>query len=245
VPKDIEEGERRPVVVCQHGLEGTPRKTIEEEFGAYSQYAARLAERGFVTYAPQNPYIGEDKFRELQRLLNPLGLTLFSVIVRQHERTLEWLGEQAFVDADRIAFYGISYGGVSAMRLPALIPDYCLSICSANFNDWARKVASNTFPSAYPFTGEFEMPHFNLAHTLNYAEMAALTAPRPFMVERGHQDGVARDSSVAYEYAKVRRLYAALAIPERTEIEYFDGGHEMHGVGTYAFLERWLRWPGK
>ncbi|NJO55832.1 MAG: hypothetical protein HC834_05160, partial [Rhodospirillales bacterium] len=25
VPKDLQEGERRPVVVCQHGLEGRPR----------------------------------------------------------------------------------------------------------------------------------------------------------------------------------------------------------------------------
>src|SRR5690606_21078103 len=29
VPKDIQPGERRPVVVCQHGLEGLPESTIE------------------------------------------------------------------------------------------------------------------------------------------------------------------------------------------------------------------------
>ena len=42
-----------------------------------------------------------------------------------------------------------------------------------------------------------------------YAEMAALIAPRPFMVERGHFDGVAPDETVAYEFAKVRHLYNA------------------------------------
>ena len=38
--------------------------------------------------------------------------------------------------------------------------------------------------------------------------------PRPFMVERGHEDGVAPDEWVAYEYAKVRRLYDRLNLGE-------------------------------
>src|SRR5207249_7392017 len=62
-------------------------------------------------------------------------------------------------------------------------------------------------PYSYLYTGEYEMVEFNLGHTFNYSEMAALIAPRPFMVERGHNDGVAPDEWVAYEYAKVRRCY--------------------------------------
>ena len=73
--------------------------------------------------------------------------------------------------------------------------------------------------------------------------MAALIAPRPFMVERGHKDGVAPDEWVAYEYAKVRRLYAALDIPEKTEIEFFQGPHTINGKGTFEFLHRHLKWP--
>jgi hypothetical protein len=63
------------------------------------------------------------------------------------------------------------------------------------------------------------------------------------MVERGHQDPVSIDEKVAQEYAKVARLYSDLGIPERTEIEYFVGPHEIHGVGTVTFLHRHLRWP--
>jgi len=245
VPKDLREGERRPVVVCQHGLEGTAQDAVgPSENPAYQSFGGQLADRGFVVFAPQNPYIGGDAFRRLQRLANPLGLTVFSVIVRQHERILEWLSTLPFVDPARIGFYGISYGGVTAMRVPALLEQYALSICSANFNDWALKVASVDEPYSYMFTAEWEMPEWNLAHTYNYAEMAALIAPRPFMVERGHSDGVGVDEIVDREYAKVRRLYVALGIPDRTEIEYFDGAHEIHGVGTFAFLDRHLRWPG-
>jgi hypothetical protein len=46
---------------------------------------------------------------------------------------------------------------------------------------------------------------------------------------------------VAYEYAKVRFLYQAkLNIGDRTTIEWFPGPHKVNGVGTYAFLRKWL-----
>jgi hypothetical protein len=79
--------------------------------------------------------------------------------------------------------------------------------------------------------------------TFNYAEMAALIAPRPFMVERGHEDGVGVDEWVAYEYAKVRYLYAKLGIPERTKIAFFNGPHRIDGAETYPFLHHYLGWP--
>ncbi|MFO1498607.1 MAG: hypothetical protein U1G07_09480 [Verrucomicrobiota bacterium] len=248
LPKDLKPGERRPVVVCQHGLEGVPLDTINDDpkgsgFGAYQAFAARLADRGFITFAPHNPYRGMDRFRVLQRKANPLGRSLFSVILAQHDRILDWLGGLPAVDPERIAFYGLSYGGKTAMRVPSLLDRYCLSICSADFNEWIRKNATTESPYSYLLTGEYEMPEFNLGHTFNYAEMAALIAPRPFMVERGHHDGVAPDEWVAYEFAKVRRWYAALHIPERTTIEFFDGPHTIHGVGTFDFLHTHLNWP--
>lgn len=247
VPKNIPPGERRPVVVCQHGLEGRPTDVADpQKFNpSYNQYACRLAERGFIVYAPQNPYIFQDKFRSLQRKANPLGKSLFSIIVPQHQQLVNWLGTLPQVDPARIAFYGLSYGGKTAMRVPALVPEYCLSICSADFNDWIWKNASTDSPYTYVTTGEYEIFEFDLGSTYNYAEMAGLIAPRPFMVERGHRDGVAPDERVAYEYAKIRQLYADLRIPDHTQIEFFDGPHTIHGSGTFEFLHKHLRWPAQ
>ena len=247
VPKDIPEGERRPLVVCQHGLEGTPRDVADLEVydPCYNQYACRLAERGFITYAPQNPYRGEDTFRMLQRMANPLKLTLFSFIVRQHERTLEWLASLPFVDGARMAFYGLSYGGMTAMRAPAILEQYCLSICSANYNDWLQKVASTQSPYTYVLSGEWEMPEFNIGHTFNYAELSWLICPRPFMVERGNEDPVGPDEWIAHEFAKTRQTYVLLGLEDRVDIEYFVGGHTINGKGTFRFLERNLGWPEK
>lgn len=250
LPKDLDlrSGERRPVVVCQHGLEGTPQDVVgEPHFDSYKAFATRLAERGFITFAPQNGYKYFDLFRMQQFKAQSIGKTLFSIIVPQHRQITDWLAAQPFVDPDKIAFYGLSYGGKSAMRIPPLVDRYRLSICSADFNEWVWKNAATDAGSlrySYANKGEYEIFEWNLGGTFNYAEMAALICPRPFMVERGHFDGVGPDEQVAFEFAKVKNLYEAkLGLKDRCEIEWFAGPHTINGRGTFDFLHRHLAWP--
>lgn len=248
VPKDLKPGERRPAVVCQHGLEGTPGDLViesprSEGFNIYKAFAARLADRGFVVFAPQNPYRGGESFRQLQRKANPLGTSFFAIITAQHTRILDWLGEQPFVDPARIGFYGLSYGGNTAMHVPPLLDRYVLSICSASFNEWTHKLVAVDYPASFMFVPEYEMFEFNLGNTFGHAEMAALIGPRPFMVERGHRDPVGTDEWVSYEFAKLQRLYDQLGIGSKAEIEFFAGGHTINGVGTFEFLHKHLNWP--
>ena len=244
LPKDLKPGERRPVVVCQHGLEGRPEDVADPKVDNhfYHHFAATLAEEGFVVYAPQNPYIGEDKFRIIQRLGHPLKLSLFSVILGQHEQTLNWLAAQPFVDPERIGFYGLSYGGKTAVRVPPLLERYALSICSGDFNEWVWKTTTVLAPQSYLLTKEYDMYEYNFANTVNYSDLAKLMAPRPFMVERGHDDPVSVDEWVAFEYAKVREFYDKMNLGGRTEIEFFNGPHEIHGKGTFKFLHKHLQW---
>jgi hypothetical protein len=129
------------------------------------------------------------------------------------------------------------------MRIPAVVERYCLSICSGDFNEWVRKNASIEYPGSYLFTGEYEIFEWDLGHTFNYAEMALLIAPRPFMVERGHNDGVGTSEWVGYEWGKVLKGYSKLGLQDRAEIEWFEGPHTIHGVGTFEFLSRHLAWP--
>ncbi len=242
LPRDMRPNEHRPCVVFQHGLEGRPKDCIEGDHPAYHNVAARLAEEGFVVFAPQNPYIFKDRFRTLQRKNNPVGKTLFSTIIPQHQQICRWLASLPQVDAKRIAFYGLSYGGKSAMRIPPLVPEYSLSICSADFNDWVWKNASTNNNYSYMFTMEYEIFEFDLGSRFNYSEMATLIAPRPFMVERGHFDGVAPDDRVASEFAKVQHLYSAkLGLKNEARLEWFTGPHTIHGQGTFALLREKLK----
>ena len=242
IPRDEKPIQNRPCVVFQHGLEGRPSDTIVGDHPAYHDVSKQLVEQGYVVFAPQNLYLFQDRFRTLQRKSNPLGKTLFSTIVAQHKQIVRWLGQREEVDSKRIAFYGLSYGGKSAMRIPALVPEYCLSICSADFNDWVWKNASTTSPYSYVWTNEYEIFEFGLGNHFNYAEMAAFIAPRPFMVERGHFDGVAPDERVGLEFAKVNRLYSArLGLTDRCRIEWFSGPHTINGKGTFDFLRQHLK----
>jgi hypothetical protein len=144
------------------------------------------------------------------------------------------------VDDSRIAFYGLSYGGKTALRVPALLERYALSICSGDFNEWIAKLTSVDAPFSYMFTHECEILEFDLGRVANHSEMAKMIAPRPFMVERGRRDNVGIDEWVASEYAKVKRFYDEMNIGERTEFEYFNGPHMIHGVGSVEFLRKHL-----
>jgi hypothetical protein len=243
VPKDLKPGERRPVVVCQHGRGSVPKDVIEGDDAYYHNFAARLADRGFIVFAPHNLYRGEDRYRLLSRKANGVKASLFSFIIGQHDQLLRWFETLPFVDAKRVGFYGLSYGGETAVRVPTLLERYSLSICSGDFNNWTRKVAATDERFSFMFTIEWEMPYFNMGNTFDYAEMTYLMVPRPFMVERGHHDRVGRDQWVAHEYAKVRWLYTQLGLSDKTAIEYFNGGHTINGEGTLEFLHKHLNWP--
>jgi dienelactone hydrolase len=217
--------------------------TAASAYRGYKSFAARLAERGFITFAPHNLYRGHNEFRMMQRKANPLKASLFSIITPQHTQILNWLETLPYVDKDRIGFYGLSYGGKSAMRIPAIEQRYKLSICSADFNEWVRVNADIHFPDAYMYRGEeYEMVEWDLGHSFNYAEMTYLIAPRPFMVERGRSDGVGIDPWIAYEFDRARRVYDSLGISDDCIIEYFDGPHTINGVGTFEFLQQELGW---
>jgi hypothetical protein len=244
VPKGIKPGEKRAVVVAQHGLHGRPQHLFQQkgtrEEEVYRNFASTLADLGFVVYIPQNPYTGDGEFRKIVRHGNPLGLSLYSFILAQYEKMLDFIGTLPEADTDRIGFYGLSYGGKTALRIPALLPQFKAVVCSGDFNEWIYKLTTIDAPYSYMFTIEYEILEFNLANVANHAEMAMLIAPRPFMVERGHRDSVGSDERVAYEYAKVKRYYDENGWGDRTRIALFNGPHRIDGGEAIPFLRKWL-----
>jgi len=242
VPKDIRPGERRPLVVVQHGLNGRPQGYFQQKEGrtleVYRNYGAQLADAGFVVYLPQNPYTGE--FRHLVKMGNPLGLSLYSLIRAQYATMLDWLVTLPFVNPERVGFYGLSYGGKTALRIPPFDTRYRVAVCAGDFNEWIVKLTTPDEPWSYVYTEEYELVEWDMAHLANHAELAMLMAPRAFMVERGHRDGVGIDEWVSYEYARVRRFYDEQGIGDRTAIALFNGPHRVDGPAATAFLRRFL-----
>ncbi|MFZ0303621.1 MAG: dienelactone hydrolase family protein [Terracidiphilus sp.] len=248
LPKDIKPGERRPVVVCQHGLEARVQEVADPGFDSqfYRQFAVSLANLGFVTYSPQNPFFGAERFRAIYHLGHPLKLEMFSFVLGQHQQVLNWLSQQPFVDPERIGFYGMSYGGKTAIRIPPLLDRYALDICSGDFNEIVWSMTDVDSRGVFPFDDSYDLYEFNFANVIDYAELACLMAPRPFMVEHGHQDGgdpIKTDECIAAQYVLVQHFYEQLGIADRVAIEYFEGPHTINGKGTFEFLRKHLNLP--
>ncbi|MCL2117330.1 MAG: S9 family peptidase [Planctomycetaceae bacterium] len=246
LPKELKPGEKHPTVVVQHGRNTRVEQLIENS-GAGDMLRlegilTRLARRGYITFAPQHLYMLEDEHRQIQRKAYPLKKTCFALMLSMQRQVVRWLATLPNVDMDRLAFYGHSYGGKSAMRLPPLIDEYKLVVISGDFGRYDVKMASTFYPPSFVFTDEYEMFEFDLGNTFNYSDLASLIAPRPFFIERGNFDVVGWDEEVGYEYGKVLHLYQALLdIPEQLGIDWFKGPHRVNAVKSFEFLDRFLK----
>ncbi len=243
IPKDIEPGEKRPVIVLQHGRGGYPTTALGEGSGYY-EVGRVLADRGFVVFTPFGNWTGETRFRWIDRIAKPSRTGLWSTVGRQHQQLIGWFKTLPFVDPSRIAIYGKSIGGQAASLVASMIPEYALSINCAYFNESARKESSIYYTTSFVYHVDSEMPMWNRGHTLEYAEMAnRLIFPRPFMVEHGRQDGIALPEWVEHEYAKVKEHYERMGKGDLTVLDLHDGGHIINGDVSFPFLHKHLNWP--
>jgi len=146
-----------------------------------------------------------DDFRTLQRkFLSAWQNTFSSSVLSTKQINIAYLKPFQRSDPIWIAFYRLvvrSEKSGHAYR-PCSRPEYCLSICSADFNDGVWKNAFN--PITVQATSERALRDIELwpGQEIHYSEMAALIAPRPFIwFERGHFGRVRTDDRVAKEFA--------------------------------------------
>lgn len=249
VPKGMKPGERRAVVFTQHGLQGKPEHALgvtpdEAADKVYARFGRDLARRGYIVFAPMiSTQTSVDRDR-LTRRAHLLGMTPLGFEVRKFSRVLDYLETLPFVDANRFAFYGLSYGGLTALWTGPAEPRFKVVITSGHFNDWSTKTTDITLGTSFLFyANNFDMFHWDLLNTFSHSEIAMLTAPRAFIIEVGDQDGVvvAPRRLADAEMERVLRLYRSIGIPERARVARFDGPHKIHGVEAFQFLDRWLR----
>jgi dienelactone hydrolase len=243
LPDRAAAADRFPIIVVQHGLEGRPQDLFQQDagrsFDTYRNYAEVLVRKGFAVFLPQNPYRGD--FRRLVKLANPLGLSLFSLIRAQYQVIVDWLATRPEIDITRLGFYGLSYGGKTALRVPVFDSRFRVVVCAGDFNEWVRKLVDPSLPYSYLYTQEYDVLEWGLANVASHGELAQLMAPRPFLVERGHRDGVGEDEWVAYEFAKVRRYYDEHRAAGLAGITFFNGPHRIDGEEALRWFERHLR----
>ncbi|MCL5998609.1 MAG: dienelactone hydrolase family protein, partial [Chloroflexi bacterium] len=238
VPADIEANERRPAVICSHGWEGSAESTHQP--GIYNAFAQQLAARGYVTWAPQSYFRSEYTIQSLYRMTSLIGRTEFGLMAKLHARGIDYLAGLPFVDPGRIAFYGLSYGGYSALWLNGLEPRLAAVVCSGHFNDWQAKTTGQN-ETSYMNTENASMYVAGILTRFNHGDLAALACPRPFLVEVGDADWVVRREWVEHEFARARSVYALHGAADRIELCWGQGGHQVFGERSYEFLDQWLK----
>lgn len=102
-------------------------------------YALELAERGFVTLAPDYPNFGDYKF-------DPYAHGYVSATmkgIRNHRRALDLLVSMPQVDKRKIAAIGHSLGGHNALFVAAFDPRIAAVVTSCGFTSFAKYYGGN------------------------------------------------------------------------------------------------------
>ncbi len=130
ITPNLEPGRRYPVFVEVYGGPGTGRQATRRWGNPRHQY---LVDQGWIVFSIDNrgsPGRGK-AFEEA------LHLAMGGVEVRDQLTGLAWLKAQSFVDPDRVAVYGWSYGGYMVNRLLAAAPgQYAAGVSGAPVTRW-------------------------------------------------------------------------------------------------------------
>ena len=258
-------GGRRPLVLAQHGLCGTPEEAcgfvhdaIHDDY-SYHRMGIRLAERGFVVLAPHMvggygtdeggarfvPALGTEEWArartQLYRKAYLIGERLIGTEFLGISRLLDYVSSLPEVDGERIGFYGLSQGGQTALFFPALDTRIKATVSSAFFQRRIGKMIDYNNPVT-PYVKTFEEDKFfkGWLKYFNDADVVSLICPRAFAAETGRKDGAVwyEHSRAAYEEA--REHYRRLGLEDRIAYLEHEDGHVARGIESLDFLAQHL-----
>ena len=225
-----------PVVFCHHqhagqfdlgkseicGLRGDPDQA----------YAAELAQRGFVTIAPdaigfEDRNWGDGKnvtwFELSQRIV--VGRTLLATCLQEISLALDYVTTLPEVDPDRIGFLGHSYGGRAAIWAPAWDQRIRSSVSNCGCVPYRESFARDV-----GFQAEFVVPGFASEHDLE--DVIAVAGQCSYLILATDDDRWSRGAASLEDQLARRRVRHAL-------VEIRSGRHDFPRIArttAYGFL---------
>ncbi len=253
IPKDLKLGETRPALLCAHGHGNGKDDVIGATHGdaerirwvkeANYDYARQFALKGYVTMGPDwrgfgerglgYKFPGRDGCNVIQLKASLLGLNPLTLNVWDAIRCIDYLETRPDVKPDRIGMVGLSYGGTLTVFTAALDQRVKTAVVSGYLNSFkAFALGLGNFCGSQIVPG-----------LLRYSEMwdiAGLIAPRPVLVESGTLDEGFPIEAARFAFAKLKRVYEVLGVPERCDLDEFEGGHRFNGAKAVGWIARWL-----
>jgi dienelactone hydrolase len=233
-----------PAVLCLHQ---TVRIGKREPAGLGDrpnlQYAVHLAERGYVTLAPDYPNFGEYKFDPYTHGYQSGSMKA----VWNNMRAIDLLQTLPEVDPERIGCIGHSLGGHNTLftaafdtRIKALVSNCGFTsfpkYYGGNLRGWSSATYMPRIASVYDSKPE-KMP-------FDFPEVVAAFAPRAFLANSPIHDDNFEVSGVKDCIAAAQPVYELLGAKEKLAANYPDCKHdfppEVRKV-AYDWLDRWLK----
>ena len=257
----IPKGLRGPTraLMCLHGhgpgccavanvVEPRPDYTEDQIRSSIQQhnydYAVQFAKRGYVTFTFDYRCFGERRettFSLYGRDIcnvhfirgSVLGINLLALDIHDTFRAIDYLSERPEVDPGRLGCVGLSFGGTMTLWTSALDKRIKAAVISGYLCELEAFAINRG-----NFCGSQYVPA--LRRYFDLADVAALIAPRPLLIESGARDEGFRIDSVKRAFDRLRTAYGAYDAPEHLAHDVFDGGHQFHGEAAYQWFDRWL-----
>jgi dienelactone hydrolase len=206
-------------------------------------YALELAERGYVTLAPDYPNFGDYKLDAYAR--GYASATMKGVW--NHMRAVDLLQALPEVDGSRIGVIGHSLGGHNSMFVAAFDPRVGVVVSSCGFNSFAKyrkgRLADWSHKGYMPrIASEFGNDATKVP--FDFTEILGSLAPRAVFVNAPLRDNDFEVEGVRDCVAAARPVYGLFEAAENLEVVYPDAGHDFPPdvrLRAYAFIDRHLR----
>jgi endonuclease/exonuclease/phosphatase family metal-dependent hydrolase/pimeloyl-ACP methyl ester carboxylesterase len=234
VPKKVvgEHDARVPAVLCLHPTDNTVGHKVVVGLGGRPnrQYAAELAERGYVTIAPAYPLLAN-----YQPDLQELGWTSGTLkAIWDNMRAIDLLQSLPTVDKDAIGVIGHSLGGHNSVytavfdpRIKAIVSscglDSFVDYYDGNPDVWVRGkgwTSDRYMPRLASYAGRLEEIPFD------FHELVAALAPRHVLIVAPLHDGNFRAASVDRVAAAARKVFKLHQAGDRLRVEHPDCDHD-------------------
>lgn len=235
-------GSKLPAVLC---LQQTVSIGKDEPVGLGGNpdlhYALHLAQRGYVTLAPDYPSFGEHQY-DFAPQHGYVSGTMKAVW--DNIRAIDLLTSLPDVDANRLGCIGHSLGGHNAIFTSLFEPRIKAIVSSCGFCTFQK----DDLPS---WTGPRYMPRIESAYgnsadrvPFDFNELVAALAPRPFLACAAVGDDDFDVNGVKDVMQSAKGVYQLLGHPEDLAACYPAGGHgfpkEARDV-AYRFLDKHLK----
>ncbi len=241
IPKDLTG--RTAGILCLHQTVAVGKaETVGLGVTTNRQYAMELAERGYVTLAPDYPNFGDYKIDVYAR-----GYASATAKgIGNHMRCVDLLQTLPEVDPDRIGAIGHSLGGHNTLFVGAFDERIKVMVTSCGFNSFAKYYGGDL--TGWSHAGY--MPRIAERYDkdpekmpFDFTEVLAILAPRAVFINAPLEDANFEVSGVKDCVRAAAPVYALFGAPENLVAVYPDCGHDFPPEireQAYTFIARHL-----